>query len=468
MRKTTIIATLGPASSESGIIREMIEAGVDIFRLNFSHGTHAQHNELIDKIRSASADAGKLAGILGDLSGPKIRIGGFAKGSVFLEPEAVFDIYGNSDFPGDQNKCATAYPYLTKDLSPGDIILLDDGNIKLKAISRTEEYVRFIVLDGGRLSDHKGMNFPGIHLTVESLTEKDLRDLDFILNHDFDFAALSFVRSANCIRTLKKHTSGSGLSLIAKIEKPEAVKDIDAIINESNGIMIARGDLGVEMNIEQVPSVQKSIIQHCAMSGTPVITATQMLESMITNSRPTRAEAGDVYNAVMDGTDAVMLSGETAIGANPVEAVRTMARIAEEGEHTVESQHRIRGKKNVAFSIPETAAHTACQSALDLKASAIVVYTMSGDSAARIAAYHPPVPVVALCTSEKVCRRLLLHYGIIARKIGDMKNTDHMFEVAEKEVTTLGTATKGATVIIVAGIPLHCKGNTNLIKIHTL
>ena len=465
-KKTSIIATVGPACHSLEKIKELIRHGVNIFRLNFSHSSHEEHHLHVQWIRQAALELGKHIGILGDLSGPKIRMGKVENGAVELKNGDPFEIIVSPDFTGNSRKASTSYPYFVKDIRIGDLVLLDDGNITLHSISKTENSVLFTVQDGGILKNNKGINLPNIPLSIDSLTEKDKHDIEFILKEKLEYVALSFVRSPDCVRALRELVMHSPIRIIAKIEKPEALNGLDEIIHESDAIMIARGDLGVEMPIEKVPVIQKGIIQKCRSMGVPVITATQMLESMINNERPTRAEATDVFNAIIDGSDAVMLSGETAAGQYPVEAVKTMSSIICEAENVLKLQPALNTKSAITYNIPETTAYIACQSALSLKASAIVAFTESGETAQRICCYHPSVPVIAISPSDSVLRKLSLYYGVIPYQFRDLGSTDEMFGEAERISKELGIAKSEDILILVAGIPFKHKGNTNLIKIH--
>ncbi|MBF0406174.1 MAG: pyruvate kinase [Candidatus Riflebacteria bacterium] len=468
MKKSTkIVATLGPASQSPEIIEGLIKNGCNVFRLNFSHGTHESHSAMIKIIRDTAAKTGIQVGILGDLCGPKIRVGKFPGGPVQLVKGKTFTISQNPDLPGNESIVGSSYPYLVKDLIKGDIVLLDDGNITLEAFKINEDSVEFTVLEGGILKDKKGMNMPGIKLSVETITEKDKADLQFIVSNELDFVALSFVRNAKDVVKLRNLIGKPVPRIIAKIEKPEAISDLENILNVTDGIMIARGDLGVEVPLQQVPTLQKKILDRCSKRGITVITATQMLESMITNSRPTRAETTDVFNAILDGTDAVMLSGETAAGQNPVEAVRVMASIACEAEKMMSSS------KTYGDLLPETKheiediiAHAACEGAVDSKATAIAAFTHSGNTALNISKYHPPVPIIALTPLFSTARRLSLSWGVNSVIVPDLRDTDTMIESCEKKLKETGAVKSGDIIMIVAGVPLGVKGNTNMIKLH--
>lgn len=467
-KRTKIVATLGPVSSTPEVIEKLILAGANVFRLNFSHGTHETHMQTIKAIRQASEKTGRFVGILGDLCGPKIRIGKFAGGPVELFNGDKFFLSENPDHPGSKDGIGSSYPYLTKDVNPGDTVLLDDGNIALKALSKENDRVYFEITDGGILKDKKGLNMPGINLSIETITEKDKIDLQFMIANELDFVALSFVRKAQDVRELKELIGDAKIRIIAKIEKPEALHDLDSIIDECEGIMIARGDLGVEVPIQEVPVLQRHILQRCSRKGKPVITATQMLESMIENQRPTRAETTDVFNAIFDGSDAVMLSGETAAGKNPVDAVKMMSLIAIEAEKLNCRDHERLNNllPEVEKSIEEVMAHSACEAALDVSAKAIVPFTHSGNTAIFISKYHPPTPVFALTPLESTCRRLSLSWGVEPVLVHDMRNTDEMIINSEATLKEMGIVRKDDVIVIVAGVPLGVKGNTNLMKLN--
>ncbi|HNW35439.1 MAG TPA: pyruvate kinase, partial [Candidatus Ozemobacteraceae bacterium] len=456
-----------PASSTPEIIGKLIEAGVNIFRLNFSHGTHESHQQLVDTVRGESKRLGKHIGLLGDLCGPKIRIGTFPAGSVTLTAGQKFSLSQNPDLPGSETGVGTTYPYLVKDLNPGDAVLLDDGNLTLRVESKGTDFVSCVVVDGGILKNKKGMNMPGANLSVETITAKDREDLKFMIAQELDFVALSFVRRGSDLRELRQLIGSSPIRVVAKIEKPEAIDDLEAILAETDSVMIARGDLGVEMPIEKVPAIQKHIITRCTRRGIEVITATQMLESMIINPRPTRAETTDVFNAVVDGTDAIMLSGETAAGAHPVESVKTMASIALEAERLLKNTSDSL-LPEVKHDIEDVMAHAACESAINIGAKAIVPFTHSGNTARNISKYHPETLIYALTPKPDTCRRLSLSWGVTPVLIQDLRDTDAMIACAEKTMLEKGLAKSGDIVVIVAGVPLGVKGNTNMIKVHRI
>jgi len=467
MKKTKIIATFGPACSDPETTRALIEAGANIFRLNFSHGDHEQHAGFIETIRKVAGELSRPVAILGDLCGPKIRIGSFPEGKVVLETGRSFTLYEDPAVRGGESGVGTSYPYLTKDLKPGARVLLDDGNLSVEVEEIVEGGVRCKVIDGGLLKDHKGMNMPGSQLSVPSITEKDKADLAFILEQELDFVALSFVRSASDIVELRELVGDSPVRVVAKIEKPEALDHLEAILEQVDAIMIARGDLGVEVELQRVPQIQKHILKRCFRRGVPVITATQMLESMIVNPRPTRAETTDVFNAVADETDAVMLSGETAAGRHPVEAVKFMAAIAMEAEKlAVEDETWVRLLPEVDPDIEEIVAHSACAAAVDIGAKAIVAYTNSGATARFISKYHPPMPVLAMTPNQKISRQLALSWGVWPIVVPSFQHAVSMIEHAEAAVQQTGLAEPGDVVVIVAGLPLGTNASSNIMKLH--
>jgi pyruvate kinase len=469
-KKTRIVATLGPASSALETVEQLIMAGVNVFRLNFSHGTHESHLTAIKTIRQASEKTCRFVAILGDLCGPKIRIGKFANGPIELKAGDLFYLSENPDEPGSQNGIGTSYPFLTKDIRPGNSILLDDGNLALEAISIKGNRINCRVTDGGTLKDKKGLSMPNAALSIATITETDKLDLKFMIENELDFVALSFVRKAQDLIDLQQLIGDNPVRIIAKIEKPEALSEIDRILDNCEGIMIARGDLGVEMPIQKVPAVQRQLLQKCGRRGKTVITATQMLESMIESQRPTRAETTDVFNAIIEGSDAVMLSGETAAGRYPVEAVKMMAAIAAEAEQVnVGNDERINNLlPEVGNAIEEVMAHAACEAALNVNARAIVPFTHSGNTALHISKYHPSTPVFALTPRAATCRRLALSWGVNPLIVSDMRNTDEMIAMSEKTLKELGIVKSGDVIVIVAGVPLGVKGNTNLMKLHRI
>ncbi|RNC68175.1 MAG: pyruvate kinase [Desulfuromonadales bacterium] len=466
-RKTKIIATLGPVSSSPEMIEKLMEAGTDLFRLNFSHGSNDQRRDVIKTIRRLSAERGKEIGILGDLQGPKIRTGRMENGAIQLLTGQTLDIT-TDEVIGTPALISTIYTALPRDVKPGSRILMDDGLIELRVQSISGATVRCVVIEGGVLKDLKGINLPGVHVSAPSLSAKDLQDLEFCLAEGVDYIALSFVRTAEDVEGLKRilFERDIHVPVVAKIEKPEALRNFKSILKVADAVMVARGDLGVEISAEKVPLLQKKIIRACNEAGKPVITATQMLESMISHPRPTRAETSDVANAILDGTDAVMLSGETASGQFPLEAVRTMDKVALDVERYTQVENGIRHRRHSA-SIAEAVAEAACYAATTLKAKAIAVMTQSGSTAARISKYRPQLPVLAFTQSLETRRRLSLYWGVKPFPISTMTGTDEQIRAVESTLLTAGYR-KGDVVVITMGMPVEARGSTNLMKVHKL
>lgn len=465
-RKTKIVATVGPVSSSPDMIQKLIKAGVDIFRLNFSHGENSQKLELIRTIRQVSGKLGLQVGILGDLQGPKIRTGKMAgDGMTLVKGQEV--VITTDDLLGGDGIIPTIYRSLPHDVHPGSRILLDDGLLELKVVALEGERVRCLVVTGGLLKNNKGINLPGVNVSAPCLTEKDLIDLDFALEAGVDFVALSFVRTAEDIEDIKRIIAAKGKDtpVVAKIEKPEALRNFKKILEATDAVMVARGDLGVEIEPEKVPIHQKKIIQACIKAGKPVITATQMLDSMIRNPRPTRAETSDVANAIIDGTDAIMLSAETASGDYPIESVETMVRIAKDVENT---DFLANGTPDCSVSsVAQAVAESSCRTAATLKAKAIVVFTRSGGTAALISAYRPTTQIMAFTTSMEIRRRLSIYWGVHCTGVGIMENTDQQISEVEKKLLATGFR-NGDLVVITMGIPIETRGSTNLMKVHKL
>lgn len=471
-RRTKIVATLGPASESESMLLALMEAGADVFRLNFSHGEHAGKAALIRRIRDLSRLRRRAVAILGDLQGPKIRTGLMRGGAMELVAgrEVTFTV---REVLGEGDLIPTAYRELPRDVRPGDKILLDDGLMDLEVVAIEQEDVRCRVNVGGILKDRKGMNLPGIAVSAPALTDKDRVDLDFCLREGVDYVALSFVRRGADVVELKDILlqQKSEVRVISKIEKPQAVNDFDAILEVSDGIMVARGDLGVEMSPEKVPLIQKKIIRRCNEVGKPVITATQMLESMIDHPRPTRAETSDVANAILDGTDAVMLSAETASGKYPVEAVSLMVRVALDVEREPILQEKalrripeLRGYR----SMPEAIGQAAVRVADNVGAAAILAFTQTGSTAAMVAKYRPTIPVYAVTPSQVVRRRLSLYSGVRSLRVDIQGDTEAQIRSVEEAVLTAGVLNRGDVVVITMGSPVSAPGTTNLLKVHRL
>lgn len=464
LRNTKIIATLGPTSSTAETIEELHLAGADIFRLNFSHGTHADHRATYEHIRALEAKQGRPIGILADMQGPKIRVGTFADGPVYLEKGDAFQL-DNDPAPGNMDRVSLPHSAVLKSLEVGSELLLDDGKLKMTVAEASENQVNCIVSTGGKLSDRKGVNIPNVVVKISALTEKDRRDLDFALELGVDWVALSFVQRAEDIAEVKKIIAGRA-AVMAKIEKPAAVERLADIIELSDAVMVARGDLGVEMPVQEVPSIQKKIIACAREAGKPVVVATQMLESMISSPVPTRAEVTDVANAIYDGTDAVMLSAESAAGDHPIEAVTMMNDIAEVTEkdpiyrNIIDATHG-----DLEATTADAISAAASQVSRTIGASAIVTYTTSGSTALRAARERGKTSVLALTPSLKTARRLALAWGLHCVHTKDAENFADMVAKACKISFAEGFARPGDQVVIMAGVPFGTPGSTNILRI---
>jgi len=467
--KTKIICTLGPASQSVEQLVALIQAGMDVARLNFSHGTHEDHLAAINNVREASRRTGEYITILQDLCGPKIRTGKLQNKFIELKAGAAFT-FTIDEITGDDHRVATTYRELPEDVQAGDIILLDDGKMSLRVVSKTAHEVECIVVNGGILKENKGMNLPGIKLSTPSLTEKDQEDLQFGLMHDVDYVALSFVRSAGDIQHLRsviQQQTKTRVPIIAKIEMKEAIDVIDSIVAETDAIMVARGDLGVEMMPEDVPILQKMIVRKCNEAGVPVIIATQMLESMIENPRPTRAEASDVANAVLDGADAVMLSAETSVGKYPVDTVQTMDRIICRAEIR---RHDHLGIKQIPAEIQENVfdaiARAACVLARQVNAKAIVPITHSGATAVKISKYRPESRIIAVTSDDRILRSLNLVWSVRGITIKDfIHDNDTVFHRIIERLKQEGDIERGDFVVFTAGLPLMAMGTTDTVNV---
>ncbi len=466
-RKTKIIATLGPASSSAAMIEQLMNAGVDLFRLNFSHGANEEKARIIETVRQVAKHCDKAIGIIADLQGPKIRVGRMENGALPLAKGELLDIT-TDECLGRPGLISTIYRELPHDVKPGSRILMDDGLIELKVLGVRENRIHCSVVEGGVLKDLKGINLPGVDVSSPSLTLKDRDDLEFCLRMKVDFIALSFVRKSADVEELKRIIFEHDLNVpvIAKIEKPEALRNFKSILKSADAIMVARGDLGVEISAERVPLIQKKIIRACNSAGKPVITATQMLESMISHYRPTRAETSDVANAILDGTDALMLSGETASGRFPVEAVRTMVKVARDIERS-ELLRLPANREERSVNIAEAVAEAACHAAATLKAKAIVVFTQSGSTAALIAKFRPHLPIIAFTPFREIRQRLALYWGVQTWPVGSLSETGQQIEEVEKTLLAEGFK-KGDLVVITMGVPLEARGSTNLMRVHKL
>jgi pyruvate kinase len=463
MRRAKIVCTLGPATSSLESLRELIEAGMDVARLNMSHGSYAEHEATYAKVRQAADESGRGVGILADLQGPKIRLERFAAGPVHLEDGAVFTITTES-VPGDVTMCGTTYKGLPGDVKPGDSILIDDGRIALEAIEVDSVKVVTRVISGGRVSDNKGINLPGVAVNVPAMSEKDVEDLRWALRIGVDMVALSFVRFASDFADVHRvmEEEGVRVPVLAKIEKPQAVDNLIEILEAFDGIMVARGDLGVEMPLESVPLVQKRAIAIARAIGKPVIVATQMLESMISTPRPTRAEASDVANAVLDGTDALMLSGETSIGAHPHLTVRTMARIIEHVES--EALDRLPALDEPANNGTARAVGVAER----IGASYVVAFTETGRSSRLVSRHRRATPILAFTPNARVRSQLALTWGVETFLVAPASHTDDMVRQVDRQLLEIGRVSYGERVVVVAGVPPGVPGTTNGMRVHRI
>ncbi len=462
-KRTKIIATIGPASSSPAIIARLIRAGMDAARLNFSHGDRKDHTQRIKLIRSEAAKSGKQIAVIQDLQGPKLRVGTMQNDMVPLKRGDSLTLTSRRTV-GTADLIPVTYPRLVKDLRIGDHLLLDDGKLEFRVTRKDGHCLTCKVIRGGILKSRKGINLPGTHLSLPSLSKKDRDDIRFGVKQGVDYIALSFVRTAaDVLRTRKFAQSlGANIPIIAKIEKPEAIQNLDEIIEAADGVMVARGDLGVEMSPEQVPLLQKKIIEACNCAEKPVITATQMLESMIENPQPTRAEASDVANAIFDGTDCVMLSGETAMGKYPVQSVAVMASIARQAETSLTPW-----PPDVHISGPdESVAHAACRAAQEQHARAIVTFTQSGSTALLVSKHRPMMSIIAPTPFERVARRMSLYWGVTPVILKPGKTTDDMITSVERIMLMEKLAKAHDLIVITAGVPIGVAGSTNMMKIH--
>ncbi|MBE7029929.1 MAG: pyruvate kinase [Ruminococcaceae bacterium] len=469
MRKTKIVCTLGPATNDPAILRALMENGMNVARLNFSHGTHAEHQKSIDLFKKIRDEVGMPVALLLDTKGPEIRICSFADGSVELKTGEKF-ILTTEQVVGDATRVSVTYANLTDDVSVGTRILIDDGLIELVVEQIEGSDIHCKVQNGGFLSNNKSINIPGTSIRLPYMSEKDRSDILFGIKNDVDFIAASFVRNAYDVLEIRKileKNGGNDIQVIAKIENNEGVVNIDDILKVSDGIMIARGDMGVEIPFEDLPSIQKLLIEKCYRAGKKVITATQMLDSMIRNPRPTRAETTDVANAVYDGTSALMLSGETAIGKFPLDALRAMAKIAEKTEGAINYKKRFYALGLAdSQSVTKAISHATCTTAMDLGATAIITVTKSGLTARMVSSYRPICPIIATTTIQKVYRQLALSWGVIPVMSEEQTNTDDLFDHAVDCAVSTGYVKNGDLVVITGGMPLGISGTTNTLKAH--
>ncbi|UUU34641.1 pyruvate kinase [Streptomyces sp. CA-210063] len=469
MRRAKIVCTLGPATDSYDQIKALVEAGMDIARFNLSHGGHAEHDERYQHVRKAADETGRSVGTLADLQGPKIRLGRFTEGPVLLERDDTFTITVEQGVEGNGDICGTTHNGLATDVTTGERILVDDGKVTLEVTAVDGPRVHTRVVEGGMVSDNKGLNLPGVAVSVPALSEKDEDDLRWALRTGFDVIALSFVRSARDIEDVHRimDEEGRRLPVIAKIEKPQAVDNIEEIVAAFDGVMVARGDLGVEMPLEQVPLVQKRTVKLAKRNAKPVIVATQMLDSMINNSRPTRAEVSDVANAVLDGTDAVMLSGETSVGKYPVETVRTMGRIVAAAEEDLLAKGL---PPLTEHNKPRTQGGAVARAAAEigdfLDAKFLVAFSQSGDTARRLSRYRSPIPLLAFTPDPATRSQLSLTWGVETFLGPRVDSTDAMVDQVDELLLKYGRCKKGDVVVITAGSPPGVAGFTNMVRVH--
>lgn len=470
MRRTKIVCTIGPASDTEEVIKQLIDKGMNVARLNFSHGTHEDHARRINMIRKAAGELGAVVGIMLDTKGPEIRTGVLEAEKILLEAGKDI-VLTTEEIKGTSERLSISYKNLPQDVKPGTRLLIADGLIELKVNSVKDSEIRCQVVNGGEMGSRKNVNIPGVVVNLPAVTEKDIKDIVFAVENNLDFIAASFVRTASDVLSVKKilEERESAIEIIAKIENHQGVDNIDDILKVADGIMVARGDMGVEVPTEEVPLIQKMIIQKCNLMGKPVITATQMLDSMIHNPRPTRAEATDVANAIFDGTDAVMLSGESASGKYPVEAVEMMSKISIRTEKAL-GFDEILGRKDIApmRTVTDAISHATCTTALDLGANAIITSTKSGFTARMVSKYRPKAQVIAVTPKPEVVRKLSLVWGVIPLLVKETTGTDHMISAAIESALHAGHIKGGELVVITAGVPVGVPGTTNLLKVHVV
>lgn len=469
LRRAKIVCTLGPATDNTEVLSALLNAGMDVARLNFSHGSHPEHARRLRMLRNAAATCGKVVAVMQDLQGPKIRTGSLEGDKrITLKDGALVTITTRS-VPCNDRCISTTFQRLPREVSPGNSILLSDGLIELCVEGVNETEVQCRVVNGGEMGAHQGINLPGVPLRISALTQKDREDLEFGIRHHVDYIALSFVRRAEDVLALKRILARAEreIPVVAKLEKPDAVDHLDDILRVTDAVMVARGDLGVELPPEMVPAIQKRIIKQASAMRVPVITATQMLESMTVHPRPTRAEASDVANAVIDGTDALMLSGETATGHYPVRAVEMMARIISVTEST---QHSVGLRETwdraETLNVPEAICETVAHMTAELHLKAVAVFTQSGSSARLISKYRPRVPVFAFSPFDNVLRRTALYWGVAPVHMKRLQSTDRMVEAAARRLREMGAVKQGDFIAVIAGNPIAKRGSTNILKVH--
>ena len=465
MRKTKIICTLGPSTDKEGVLRELIANGMNVARFNFSHGSHEEHLGRLEKLKALREELGKPVAALLDTKGPEIRLKDFKNGTEMLEAGQTFTLT-TREVEGTKEICSVTYKDLPQDVQPGGTIMLDDGLIMLHIEQVTDTDIICTVLNSGKIKTKKGVNVPGVHLSMPYLSQKDREDIIFGVQNGFDFIAASFVRTAQDVYDIRNllNEYDSNIRIIAKIENREGVNNIDSILSAADAVMVARGDLGVEIDFTELPGIQKDIIDRSFSFGKPIVTATQMLDSMMVNPRPTRAEISDVANAIYDGTSAIMLSGETAAGDYPVEALKTMSAIAERTEN--EEHYRAQRHAEIQISVSDATAHAACLTAKDVNAAAIVTVSESGNTARLLSKYRPKQPIIACVMDEQVQRQLSLSWGITSLLMGPAHSTDELIEMSTALAEKNGYLHNGELAVVTAGVPVGVSGTTNMIKIH--
>ena len=469
MRKTKIVCTLGPSTDREGVLREMIQAGMNVARFNFSHGTHAEHKARLDALKALREELDAPVAAMLDTKGPEVRLKDFAGGRVHLTAGQEFTLT-TVQVEGDAHRCSITYGELPGDVKAGDTILLDDGLVRLTVLETSETEIRCRVENDGDMKNHKGVNVPGVRLNMPYMSQQDRDDLLFGAEQGFDYVAASFVRSAADVRELRRvlDKAGSRMRIIAKIENQEGVSNLPEILDAADGIMVARGDMGVEIDFAEIPLIQKNMIARCVACGKPVITATQMLDSMMENPRPTRAEITDVANAIYDGTSAIMLSGETAAGRYPVESVKTMDAIARRTESDINHVKRMAqmaGGRN-RLSVAAATAHAACTTAQEIGADAILTVSQRGTTARLVSRFHPGTPIIACLLDQQVRRQMALYWGVVPLLMPYAQNTDQLIEFAIQAAEKAELVKQGDLVVITAGVPVGVSGTTNMIKVH--
>ena len=470
MRKTKIVCTIGPTSQNEETFTELVKCGLNVARLNFSHGTHAEHKERIDIIKKVRNELGSQTAIMLDTKGPEIRTRDFENGEIELVNGQEFTLTSR-ELLGNVNIASITYEKFAEDVKKGDIVLIDDGLISLEVIETIDRTdLKCLVKNGGIIKNKKGVNVPNVKINLPALTLRDISDIEFGIEQDVDFIAASFIRKADdviSIRRVLEENNADHIMIISKIENREGVENIDEIIEVSDGIMVARGDLGVEIPAEEVPLVQKELIKKCNIAGKPVITATQMLDSMIRNPRPTRAEVSDVATAIFEGSDAIMLSGETASGSYPIESVKTMSKIAVMIENSLDYEEILKNKYvGGGNTITNSISLATCRTCLDLKATAIITATSSGYTAAAVSRFRPIAPIIAATESEYVMRKMSLYWGVYPMKIARMQSTDEIIQKTVAKALENGFIENGDLIVITAGVPVGISGSTNLLKVH--